>query len=184
MQLPRFARVAPIGIETDGDITRVTIAPLAYGTLPTTFVIRLHARQFHVLLEEGWTEFGSRGGHITIAKPGQPEHARRLHPLLTGAVATYRCLYRDGDRSNLVPGNLGFRTPGGGYSWWLVPQAGELDPGWNIEGKNMHLPKAITSARQVNRGPQPAPTPVPRKPPPPSIWRPRKQSMIGAGPSA
>lgn len=164
-RLIAFRPALPIGEEPspDGINTTLTIPATTALSITMPVPIIIPTGTLASLREEGFTLYGAHAGHVVAARPEARRKVRRVHTLITGAPDSYRPLYRDGDPANLSRANLGFRTSGGGYPWWIVPREGENDPAWNREGLLMRHPQAITAARPVVAPPRPAYTPTPHR---------------------
>lgn len=170
-RLIAFRPVLPTREEPSPDRinTTLTIPATVHLGITMPVPVILPTDTLAALREEGFLHFGTHAGHIVTARPEARRKVRRVHPIITGAPDTYRCLYRDGNAANLSRANLGFLT-GGGYPWWLIPRDGENDPAWNKEGLLMRHPQAITAARPVIAPPRPAYTPTPHMPTGRSGW--------------
>jgi hypothetical protein len=156
----------PIGEEPspDGINTTLTIPATVHLGITMPVPVILPTDTLAALREDGFLHFGAHAGHIVTTRPEARRKVRRVHPIITGAPDTYRCLYRDGDAANLSRDNLGFLTRGG-YPWWLIPRQGENDPAWNVEGQAVRVPVAINRLREVVPSERPPYSPLPPRTP-------------------
>ena len=153
-KLPSFKPQLPVKEDTNGAITILTMRPTVYGRMPMDLTIRLDAGTYAIMIDRGCNLLGARAGHVVLAHPDCLPSVGRIHSMLSGADDGPKCLYRDGDPTNLTVANLGVITRAG-YDWWLIPEPGELDHGWSTRGRPFRPPGFISRRRPLAIGPRP-----------------------------